>query len=157
MRFSNDIVCRILDYIDNNFNGQISICEIAYRFSYDKYYLMKLFKREIGISIIEYLHRMRVYKSMIMIQSTDYSFTRIALVNGFSSLEYFSEVFHKIMGISAREYRFYIEKRYLKDNSKIDSILFNWAKLDEFFIKIIKYKKNRKPANAPVLKRTIFL
>ena len=143
--------------IDNNYNGVISIQEIAYRFSYDKYYLMKLFKREIGVSIIEYLHRVRIYKSMIMIQGTDYSFTRIALINGFSSLEYFSEVFHQVMGISAREYRFYIDKRYLHDNNKIDSILINWAKIEEFFIRIIKYKKNRKPVSAPVLKRTIFL
>ena len=49
--FSNDLVCDILEYIDNNLYCEISIDLLSSIFCYDKYYIMKLFKRETGISI----------------------------------------------------------------------------------------------------------
>ena len=117
---------------------------------------MKTFKRELGISIIDFINHFRIYNSIIQIQSTDYSFTRIAINCGFSSLEYFSEMFHKVMGVSAKEYRFYINNRFLQKQEKVSILLNNWFDLQSLYEKVDKYKKNRKPRVVPILKKSIW-
>ena len=157
MKYSNDIVCDLLEYIDKNINSQISIHQLSIKFLYDKYYLMKLFKKEIGVSIILFVNYIRIYNSILQIKNTNYSITRIALLNGFSSLEYFSEVFHQVMGVSPKNFKFYHQNRYLKDSIKEEKLLENWIILQDFYDNILKYKKNRKPVKAPIIKRSIFL
>lgn len=156
MKYSNELVCNLLDYIELNLYSKISIDNLACKFSYDRYYLMKLFKKELGISIIDYVNHLRIYNCILQIQSTDYSFTRIAINCGFYSLEYFSEMFHKVMGISAKEYRFYTRNRYLRKQKNESILLENWFNLQKLCEKIDKYKKNRKPNKFPTLKRSIF-
>ena len=48
---------------------------------------MKLFKNEIGISIANYMNQMRIYNSAINIRNSTYSFTKIAISNGFYYLD----------------------------------------------------------------------
>ena len=156
MKYSKDLVCDLIDYIENNLYSKITINDLSHKFSYDRYYLMKLFKKEIGVSVIEFINRFRIYYSIVSIHDTNYSLTRIAIMYGFSSLEYFSEVFHQVMGVSARDYQSYIKKRYLKDMNKVYIILEYWADLQAFYEKVRKYKKNRKPNVVPILKRSIF-
>ena len=50
--FSNELVCNILDYINNNINKEITIDELSYLFFFDKTYIMKRFKKELNIQFI---------------------------------------------------------------------------------------------------------
>ena len=55
--FSNLIVIDLLKYIDENLYAPISIQELSILFHYNKDYLMRLFKREIGVTIIDYINQ----------------------------------------------------------------------------------------------------
>ena len=154
--YSNELICNILYYLDNNINKKISIDELSKFFSYDRFYIMKLFKREIGISLVNYINHLRIFNSLKHIQYCNDSFMKIALSNGFFSLEYFSETFNKIMGVSPRVFQNYYKYRYKLSISEINTISYNWVKLQELNDSIIKYKKNKKPKVTPVLKRSIF-
>lgn len=154
--YSNELICRILDFLDVNLNRKVSIEEIADKFYYNRYYIMKLFKKELGISISVYINSLRIYHSMFEIKDSNHSLTRIAINNGFYSLEYFSEIFHKIMGISPRIYKNYCKYRFRTSDNDLDIIRENWIKLQELVDFIEKYKKNRKPIGVPILKRSIF-
>ena len=57
--YSNELVCQILDFLDKNINRKLSIDEIANKFIYNRYYIMKLFKRELGMTIIDYINNLR--------------------------------------------------------------------------------------------------
>ena len=46
---SNSLVCDILEYINKNINDKITIDDLTYEFNYNRYYLMKLFKKELDI------------------------------------------------------------------------------------------------------------
>ena len=81
---------------------------------------------------------------------------RIAIKNGFYSLEYFSEIFHKIMGVSPRIYKTYCKYFFRISNTNLEILTKNWIELQEFVDFINKYKKNKKPKSIPVLKRSIF-
>ncbi|MBQ7104254.1 MAG: helix-turn-helix transcriptional regulator [Bacilli bacterium] len=153
--YSNKLICDILDYIDININKEISIEELSNLFFFDRYYIMKLFKKELNITIINYIKSMRVYNSL-----KDYKYNnqiiRIALNNGFNSLEYYSETFKEIVKISPREY-----KHFLKRNNKIsfDKIITTSISISNLqFIKdkAINYKNNRPPEKTKIKTLTIF-
>jgi len=154
--YSNDLVCDILDFIELNINRKISIEEISSRFIYNRYYIMKLFKKEIGITILEYINKIRIYNSMFLIKNSSFSFTKIALFNGFYSLEYFSETFHSVVGVSPRIFKFYCKHNYTNNIADSEKITNNWIELQELVNFCLKYKKKKKPNMLPVLKRSIF-
>ena len=91
--YSNELVCKILSYIDNNINRKITIEELSLRFYYNRYYIMKLFKKEIGLSLFDYINSLRIYNSISSINNSSKLLIRVAIDNGFYSLEYFSEIF----------------------------------------------------------------
>lgn len=154
--YSNELVCNILDFLDDNLNRKVSIEELSYKFSYNRYYIMKTFKKELGVSIIEYLNRLRIWNSMLDIQNSTYSLMKIAIRNGFYSLEYFSETFHKIMGVSPRTYQNYWKHRFFLSENFLSIIRVNWADLQDFVDMSRRYKKNKKPIVLPVRKLSIF-
>ena len=45
--YSNELICDILNYIDVNINKKITIVELYLKFYYNRYYIMKLFNKEI--------------------------------------------------------------------------------------------------------------
>ena len=79
--YSNELICKILNYIDNNINKKISIEELSLRFYYNRFYIMKLFKKEIGISLFDYINNLRIYNSINSINNSDiFQFLELSLV-----------------------------------------------------------------------------
>ena len=151
--YSNNLICDILDYIDININTKISIDDLEKRFYYNRYYIMKLFKKELKITILDYMNKLRIYNSIEAL-STNQKIIKIALNNGFYSLEYYSELFKKEIGISPREYKRIIINNYYYP--KKNNIIKNIIKLNITIEKIKIYKNNRKREILPVKKFTIF-
>lgn len=78
---------------------------------------MKRFKKELGISIHEYINYIRIYNSLIYFKSDNYILS-IAFKNVFNSLEYFSETFKKIIGVFPIIYKKYINYKYICKNDE---------------------------------------
>ena len=102
------LVIKILDYLDSHLYVKISINELSNTFHYNKDYIMRIFKKELNITIIDYINYRKIYNSLESIKYNDYSILKIATINGFSSLEYYSETFKKIIGVSPTIYRKFI-------------------------------------------------
>ena len=88
--------------------------------------------------------------------NSNYSITRIALNNGFYSLEYYSEIFSKIIGVSPRVYLNYCKSRFSISYEELDIISSNLILIKSVIDKTNRYRKNKKPEGIPVLKRSIF-
>ena len=154
--YSNELVCKILNYIDNNINKKITIEELSLRFYYNRYYIMKLFKKEIGISLFDYINNLRIYNSINSINNSNKLLIRIAIENGFYSLEYFSEMFKKIIGVSPSIYKKFYYNRYTPSKNNYKLITDNIIKLNMSINKVNQYKLKRKPQTNPVRKLSIF-
>lgn len=102
--YSNKIIVDILNYLNDNIDTKISIEKLAKIFMYDKAYLMRLFKRELNITIIDYVNNIKIYNSIKELKYNN-NLLYISLNNGFNSLEYFSEIFKKITGINPSTFR----------------------------------------------------
>lgn len=149
--YSNELICDILEYINSNINKEITIDELSTMFFFNKTYIMKRFKREIGITIHSYINSIRVYNSLLDFKSDNYILS-IALKHGFNSLEYFSETFKKIMGVSPQIYKKFIfisSNISIKDDTTIRNSI---AKLQSIKDNTTKYLNNRKPKEVPVKK-----
>lgn len=68
-------------------------------------YLSKLLKKEVGLSFIDYLTKMRIQRAMLFMNDPGYKVYEIAEKVGYNSQHYFSNAFKKITGISPMSYR----------------------------------------------------
>ena len=154
--YSNKLICDILIYIDDNIRNKIAIEDLEKAFFYNRYYIMKLFKKEIGLTIVEYINSIRIYNSILQLKSEDCSLINVALKNGFYSLEYFSETFKQITKLNPRKFKdFFLNKK----NISIKDINFINKSLTTLYdISTIKsnYLSRRKPTFEPVKKLSIF-
>lgn len=152
--YSNEIVCNILEYIDININSKISIGNISKKLNFNRYYLMKLFKRELNISIIDYINCLRIYNCLNDIKNN--SLLKVSIANGFYSLEYFSETFKNIIGINPSTYKKIINyDRNISDNDMFKYTK-SLTKLKLLIEHSNKYKSNIKRNKIFVKKLSIF-
>jgi len=92
-------------YIDLHFKETLTLEHLAEEAHMNKFYLSHAFKREYGVSPINYMTTRRIEESKYLLAETDLSMSQIAQLLGFSSQSYFSQVFHRTQGISPKEYR----------------------------------------------------
>ena len=92
-------------YIDLHFKESLTLDQLADEGHMNKYYLSHAFKREYGVSPINYMISKRIEESKYLLAETDLSMSQIAQLLGFSSLSYFSQVFHRTQSVSPKEYR----------------------------------------------------
>ena len=154
--YSNKLICQILIYINENIKNKITIEELEKKFFYNRYYIMKLFKKEIGLTILEYINSIRIYNSILLIKKNESNFINIAFLNGFYSLEYFSETFKQITSLNPKKFKDYFSRKKYISFDDIDQINNSTVKLYEISnIKDI-YLTKQKPTTAPVKKLSIF-
>ena len=92
-------------YIDLHFKEPLSLEQLAEEAHMNKFYLSHAYKREYGVSPINYMTHKRIEESKYLLAETDLSMSRIAQLLGFSSLSYFSQVFRRTQEMSPMEYR----------------------------------------------------
>ena len=146
-----NLIISILEYIDNNLYIKISVDELSKRFFYNKDYIMRVFKNEVNITIFEYINYKKVYMSLDDLIYTNDSILSIALRSGFSSQEYFSEIFKKIIGINPSTYRKFYKYRNILDINLANRINENVIKLDNIMNYIDNYRKTVKRKEVLVL------
>lgn len=143
--YSNELICNILNYLNSNLNQKISIDDISKKFNFNKAYIMRLFKKEIGITITTYLNKRKIYNSLKEFKDKNNTFLKIALKNGFYNQEYFSETFKNIMEITPREYKKFLFRKNNCNKEKTKLILKKIIEIEEWNEKIAYYLKNKKP------------
>lgn len=97
------ILC--LDYIYSHLHYRITLEELAEHLSISKNYLSSLFKKEMGISISEYITSLKIEKARNLLQYSDYTLTDISNYLAFSSESHFIQVFQKKVGITPNKFR----------------------------------------------------
>lgn len=83
----------VLQYLNAHYMQKIALEDLADLIHTSKPHLSKLFKRETGQTIIEYLNALRIQESKRLLITTSKSVDEIALEVGFSSPKYFTRSF----------------------------------------------------------------
>ncbi|OCT15155.1 hypothetical protein A8709_13695 [Paenibacillus pectinilyticus] len=74
-------------------------------------YLTRVFKKETGISISDYLQQQRIQYAKNLLVSSDKSVLDVALLAGYSNVSYFSTHFKKAVNMNPNEYRKQFDKK----------------------------------------------
>lgn len=99
------IMQRAMEFIDDNYNEQISLNEIAEHTYVSTYYISRLFKKELGKNFVDYLNEIRIAKAKELLKDLRFKTYEVAELVGISDAHYFSKLFKKHEGITPSEYR----------------------------------------------------
>ncbi len=98
-------------YLEERVCERIRIDTLAREFGLSQTALMKLYKREFGLSVLEDFTRMKMNYAKKRIVRSGLNFTQIAEELGYASVGYFSRVFHAHEGVTPTEFSRMASKR----------------------------------------------
>lgn len=117
---------KMIAYIDEHYEQKIELEDIAKIGGYNIAYTSQFFKRQMGISFVEYVLRLRIRDATVRLASTDEAVARIASDCGFADVKAFNVAFKKHFNMTPTEYRKQVKsigrKTVLQDWKEIISV-----------------------------------
>lgn len=96
---------RVIDYIHGHIADDIDIDVLAGEACITKPYLIRIFKRELGTSPLQYINNKKVERAQLLLYTTNMPVKEVAYALGFSDHSYFIRMFRKMSGLTPQEYR----------------------------------------------------
>jgi len=84
---------QIVDFVHQNINQPIRLDDIAHHFDYSVRHVARLFRRESGVALGQYILEQKLRTAQRMLATTDYSVKNIAIDLGFHDVGYFCRLF----------------------------------------------------------------
>ncbi len=100
-----DALERVTRVIGERYTEELTVAEIAGAVQLHPNYLMRVFKHRCGMSLWEYVTRLRVSHAQRLLITTDRKMVDVALESGFGSVSRFHAAFRRIAGQTPRAYR----------------------------------------------------
>jgi AraC-like DNA-binding protein len=102
--YQDELLEKILSYIDDTIYEPLTIAEICQKFSISRSSLQILFKENLNQPPKKYINELKLERSRQMICENKYTISEIALILGFNSIHYFSRAFTQKYNIAPSEY-----------------------------------------------------
>lgn len=102
---SNKLLQDVFILINEHYHEEQSLEKIAAKINVHPVYLCRLFKKETGENLIQYIMRYRIEKAMKILCHQDKNISKVASMVGYESLRTFTRVFKKITQMTPGEYR----------------------------------------------------
>lgn len=96
---------KTIDYIHLNLANDLSLDTIAHKIDLAPAYLSSLFKKEVKVTITEFIHRKRCEQAGILLVKTDLSIIHIAEQIGIPDSSYFTYLFKRHYNMTPSQYR----------------------------------------------------
>ncbi len=101
----DDVVHQVKRYILEHIQEDIYVEEIAQQVHLNAQYLMRVFKKEEDISILEFITTERIRLAKELLAGTDYPINKVSDCVGYGNYSYFTKVFKRFTGQSPKAYR----------------------------------------------------
>lgn len=107
------VIFLICEWIKANYYKNFTVKELACSFGYQSDYLSGLFKRHMGISLIQYTTSIRIEASKNLLANYGLSIKEAADSCGFSDEKYYMKVFKRSEGMTPTQYKSAFYKKFL--------------------------------------------
>ncbi|TVY12046.1 helix-turn-helix transcriptional regulator [Paenibacillus cremeus] len=94
-----------MEYMDERFHHDLGIDEIAEFIGLSCSHFCVLFRKESGMTFLEYLTKLRIERACSILRNTEVKVYQVAPLVGYQDAKYFTQVFRKMMGMTPSEYR----------------------------------------------------
>jgi AraC-like DNA-binding protein len=106
----NALARRIGEYIEKNLQNIDSLSSLVDEFHYSKNYIIKIFKKEFGVSPFQYINTLRINRARYLLEATSKSLSEICKECGFADYSYFYKRFLQGTGTSPLRYRRQVQR-----------------------------------------------
>ena len=99
------ITSKIKKYMDDHYSQQFTLAELAQEFHMHPVYMHRKFKKDVGMTPLQYLKQIRLSKAKAYLLTTDLSVDDISERCGFCNSSYFIKVFKGQMACTPYQFR----------------------------------------------------
>ncbi|MBN1647918.1 MAG: helix-turn-helix domain-containing protein [Spirochaetales bacterium] len=99
------IIEKAVQIIQKDFASKISYKDVARELCISSSYFLSIFRQETDMTFVDYLTSVRIDKSKELLVNSEMSITEISFEIGINNPNYFSSMFRKNTGMSAKDYR----------------------------------------------------
>jgi len=99
------LTAKIVAYLHKNLTHRVTLSDIGKMTFFSPVYCDTVFKKDMGVSIIDYLLGRRIAEAKKLLIEGTFSLSEIARQSGFEDSNYFSRVFKKRTGYTPTEYK----------------------------------------------------
>lgn len=107
---TDGVVRKSIQYMKENVEEDVSREDVAAHVNLNPAYLSRLFKKETGQNLIDYLIEAKMGRAKQLLDSTSMTVSSIAQQVGYSNFSHFTKMFKKQYGINPQEYRNVIKR-----------------------------------------------
>ncbi len=86
-------------------DSRLTLKDLALQLGFSPSYLSVLIKKTLGLPFQEYLIQERMKKAKLLLLTTDLKIYEIADQVGFEDMNYFSQRFKQVVGVTPRQYK----------------------------------------------------
>lgn len=101
----NEIIDKVLLYIHRNYSQEIMVSDIAKKYFMNSSNFSRLFKNSVGISMVDYIRKLRIARAKDLLDSSYKSISEISIEVGYKSENLFYKDFKRIESITPSKYR----------------------------------------------------
>ena len=101
----SQVVEKVQRYMEEHLGEEFSREQAAESVYLNPAYLSRLFRRETGYSLTDYLVRLRIAKARVELEKTNNRVSDVAINVGYGNFSHFSKLFKKTTGLTPQEYR----------------------------------------------------
>lgn len=99
------LVAQIKEYILLHLHEDTSLTALADHFHFSQEYLLRVFKKEEGVTILQYVNERKLERAKELLKDQDLQVKEVAEMLGFADTKYFIRFFRSKTGFSPKTYR----------------------------------------------------
>jgi two-component system response regulator YesN len=99
------VIQKIYDYIDEHLQQEMSREQIAEYVHFNPAYLSRLFRKETGDSLTDYILLKRMEKAKSLLSTTQIKISDISSLVGYGNIPHFTKMFKRSVGVTPQDYR----------------------------------------------------
>lgn len=99
------VVQRICGYLERHYQQKLALDSLAELFNVSTRQLNRIFREELGISVVEKIQQIRVEKAKMFLTATDEKVITVAAMVGYDDPAFFSRLFTREVGCAPGQFR----------------------------------------------------
>lgn len=103
-RNTSGAVKMAIDYIEQNYNREISLDDVAKYVGVTPQHFSKIFKQETGTNYVDWITELRLEQAKQLLIESKHTMKEICFLVGYKDPNYFSRIFKKMVGMPPRDF-----------------------------------------------------